>query len=222
MKRMKKCFSVVLSLALVLALAACGGKAAPEASPAESPEASAVASPEATVEASPAVTPEAVNEAAPAEASESPLEVTAEAVPEESAEVSSAAASEAGPAAASAGFPEVQIDYGASSLYSREDMDAAIDLIVKEFGSWEGCELHSISYSSDDECNTEDNISWMNNLEEANDAQEAFTQCIMFTSAFHSPKEGGGAWNPDQEYTGWQWWLARSDGGEWKLMTWGY
>ena len=206
MKMMKKCFSVVLSLALVLALAACGGKAAPEASPAESPEASAVASPEATVEASPAVTPEAVNEAAPAEASESPLEVTAE----------------AGPAAASAGSPEVQIDYGASSLYSREDMDAAIDLIVKEFGSWEGCELHSISYSSDDECNTEDNISWMNNLEEANDAQEAFTQCIMFTSAFHSPKEGGGAWNPDQEYTGWQWWLARSDGGEWKLMTWGY
>ena len=24
------------------------------------------------------------------------------------------------------------------------------------------------------------------------------------------------------EYTGWQWWLARSNGGKWKLMTWGY
>ena len=28
--------------------------------------------------------------------------------------------------------------------------------------------------------------------------------------------------NADTEYTGWKWWLARSDGGEWKLMTWGY
>ena len=62
----------------------------------------------------------------------------------------------------------------------------------------------------------------MNELEEANDAKESFTQCIMFKSNFHSPKEGGGAWNADEEYTDWQWWLARSDGGQWKLMTWGY
>ena len=26
----------------------------------------------------------------------------------------------------------------------------------------------------------------------------------------------------DEEYTDWPWWLARSDGGEWKLMTYGY
>ena len=62
----------------------------------------------------------------------------------------------------------------------------------------------------------------MNELEEANDASETFTQCIMFTSDFHSPKDGGGAWNSDYEYIGWQWWLARTDSGEWKLMTWGY
>ena len=62
----------------------------------------------------------------------------------------------------------------------------------------------------------------MNELEEANDAVEHFTQCIMFRSDFHSPKHGGGAWNEDTEYTDWQWWLARSENGEWKLMTWGY
>ena len=93
--------------------------------------------------------------------------------------------------------------------------------IKAEFSKWDGCELHKIAYSSDEECNA-DNISWMNQLEEGNDAKETFTQCIMFTSEFHSPKKGGGAWNPDQEYTGWQWWLARADGGQWKLMTWGY
>ncbi len=116
---------------------------------------------------------------------------------------------------------EIRIDYGNSTLYSKEDMDTAIAEIKKEFDLWEGCELHSIVYSSDDECSAE-NIAWMNELEAANDAQETFTRCIMFKSDFHSPKNGGGAWNADQEYTDWQWWLARSEGGEWKLMTWGY
>ena len=68
-------------------------------------------------------------------------------------------------------------------------------------GSWEGCELHSISYSSDDVCTDEKNLSWMNDLEKANDNDLAFTQCIMFDSSFRSPKEGGGAWEPDTEYT---------------------
>ena len=83
--------------------------------------------------------------------------------------------------------PEVKIDYGTSSIYTEADMNAAIDLIKKEFNTWDGCELHSISYSSDDEC-SESNVAWMNELEEANDAKETFTQCIMFRSDFHSPK----------------------------------
>lgn len=53
-------------------------------------------------------------------------------------------------------------------------MDAAIKIIMKEFEAFEGCELHSLSYTS------------------------------------------------DEEYTDWSWWLARSDDGEWKLMTYGY
>lgn len=53
-------------------------------------------------------------------------------------------------------------------------MNAAIELIKKEFNTWDGCELHSISYSSDDEC-SESNIAWMNELEEANDAKATFT-----------------------------------------------
>ena len=62
----------------------------------------------------------------------------------------------------------------------------------------------------------------MNELEEAGDAEVHFDQCIMFISDFHSPKEGCEAWEADQEYEGWQWWLGRPDGGDWKLMTWGY
>ena len=112
------------------------------------------------------------------------------------------------------------IDYGKSSIYTKEDMDEAVEAIKKQFSSFERCELHSLSYTSDDVCNNEDNIAWMNELEKANDNKEVFTQCIAFDSSFQSPKNGGGAWNANKEYT-WTWWLARSEGGTWKLMTWG-
>ncbi len=111
----------------------------------------------------------------------------------------------------------VTIDYGTSEIYSTADMDAAIELIKNEFATWDGCELHSIRYGSD-ECNSEENIEWMNDL---GDENTKFTQCIEFVSDFHSPKAGG-AWNPDSEYTDWQWWLARAGNGAWNLMTWGY
>ena len=48
------------------------------------------------------------------------------------------------------------------------------------------------------------------------------TQCIAFKSSFHSPINGGDAWNADEKYTNWGWFLARTDNGKWKLMTWGY
>ena len=115
---------------------------------------------------------------------------------------------------------KVQIDYGTSSVYSKEEMDSAIKVIEKQFSLFEGCELHSLSYMSDEECNNVDNIEWMNDLR-TDDNKEVFTQCIAFDSSFRSPKNGGGAWEADVEYT-WSWWLARSEGGEWKLMTWGY
>ncbi len=88
----------------------------------------------------------------------------------------------------------------------------------KGFATREGCELHSISYTSD-ECNSEKNIEWMNDL---GDENAEFTQCIEFVSDFHSPKSGGSAWNADYEYRHWQWWLARTGNREWSLMTWGY
>lgn len=113
---------------------------------------------------------------------------------------------------------EVTIDYGKSDIYSRSDMDAAIELIENKFATWEECELHCIRYTSDD-CNSESNIAWMNDLGGEN---AEFTQCIEFISDFHSPKANAGAWNPDSEYTDWQWWLARTDNGNWNLMTWGY
>ena len=82
----------------------------------------------------------------------------------------------------------VKIEYGTSSVYSKEDMDAAIEVIKEQFSSFEGCELHSLSYVSDEECNKAENIEWMNDLR-ADDSKEIFTQCIAFNSSFRSPKK---------------------------------
>lgn len=115
-------------------------------------------------------------------------------------------------------------DYGSSKLYSREDMDEAIQTIMNEFNHWKGCEMHSIRYGSDQTCSESENLNWLQELENANDNKETFTECIMFESDFHSPKDekDAGAFNVDFEYNDWQWWLARSEGGQWKLVTWGY
>ena len=40
----------------------------------------------------------------------------------------------------------VEIDYGQSAIYSKQDMDLAIDEIIQEFRTWDGCKLYSISY----------------------------------------------------------------------------
>lgn len=73
---------------------------------------------------------------------------------------------------------------------------------------------YTIFRMSDEVCNNADNIDWMND-------DEVFMQCIAFDSSFLSPKKESGEWEPNKKYT-WSWWLARSKGGEWKLMTWGY
>ena len=94
-------------------------------------------------------------------------------------------------------------------------MDAAIALIEDEFYSWESCRLYSISYTSDEYC--ENDIGYVNTLA---DSGVVYTDCIVFRMRFRSPIMGGGGWNANFEYD-WSWYLARTQDGEWELLTWG-
>lgn len=107
------------------------------------------------------------------------------------------------------------INYGKSDIYSRQDMNEAVDLIKNEFYSWHGCKLYSISYTSDDFCQRE--LEYCNTL-----AQDGvvYDECIVFRMDFRSPIFGGGGWNANFRYD-WSWYLARTAGGEWELLTWG-
>ena len=107
------------------------------------------------------------------------------------------------------------IDYGTSEVYSKQDMDSAIEMISDTFSKWEGCKLYSINYTNDDFCKNE--LDYCNTLA---DEGVTYDQCIVFRMQFRSPIFGGGAWNANRRYE-WSWYLARTEGGEWDILTWG-
>ena len=130
-------------------------------------------------------------------------------------------AEEAAPEADAAAEEAASSDYGESEIYTPEDMEKAVEAIMKEFDNWKGCKMNEIKYAGD-ECASDVNLE---SVKEAANGKE-FTQCIEFISSFHSPTDEadleGTAWEPDTEYTDYQWWLGRTDGGEWELVNWGY
>ena len=113
--------------------------------------------------------------------------------------------------------PPVNIDYGTSNLYSEEELKEAAIQAKCEFATFAGCELHSLRYAGD-ECNTPQNLEWLNSLDE----NAKYVQVAEFLSDYHTPVEGGGAWEPDTEMKDYQWWLAREEGKGWQLVSFGY
>ena len=119
---------------------------------------------------------------------------------------------------------DVTVDYGTSALYSEEELKEAAVQIKCQFASWAGCELHSLRYAGD-ECNSEENLKWMNELGQPEDGKK-YVQCVDFLMDFHSPTEDAylrdTAWEPDLEYTDYHWWLARTEDGGWDVLSSGY
>lgn len=109
---------------------------------------------------------------------------------------------------------EPEIDLGDSAVFSEGDRMAAVDVILDQFNSWEGCKMYSVSYAGDEV--SSENLDYVRSLDEEKD----FTECIVFDTSFRSPIRGGGAWNANTVYD-WTWYLAREADGEWHLLTWG-
>ena len=112
-------------------------------------------------------------------------------------------------------FHSTIIDYGESEIYSEQDKEDAVDVIIEKFNQFEGCVLYEVSYTSDSYC--------LKNLDYVNDlAPEGvvFSECIVFDTEFRSPIFGGGAWNANRIYE-WSWYLGRTEGGNWQFLTWG-
>lgn len=109
------------------------------------------------------------------------------------------------------------VDYGRSKIYSENDLDAAIDMIEQEVGMWDELTLKSIRYAGDESV-TDENLKKMKEL----DSSQNFTQvCQILTDLEVAENAPGGIWEPGKTYKDYSWWLARTDGGQWSLLTWG-
>ena len=102
-----------------------------------------------------------------------------------------------------------------SSLYSEEDIDAAVEAVIEYFGQtsgFRGCTLTEIGYAGDDEAAFRE---WAENY----DADEA----IVLISTFDVDETGGdGSLEANSTYSDWQWVLVRDAGGDWRHVTHGY
>ncbi len=109
---------------------------------------------------------------------------------------------------------EVKTHDVASEIYSKKDIDAAIDTIKKEMkAQWKGCTLTEIYYAGDDRSKKEQDFADRNNADEV----------IVLLSSFDVDSSGGnGSLNPNSTYDDWCWILVRTNGGQWKHVDHGY
>ena len=116
----------------------------------------------------------------------------------------------------------VSVHYRSSELYSKEDMDAAVEVIIDNFYNYNGSrirgrKLFSLSYSGDERSIKE--LDYCNSFEKYD---EAFTECIVFDSYSVVYKLPGGEGAYENRIHFWSWTLARTDDGPWELVAYGY
>lgn len=101
-----------------------------------------------------------------------------------------------------------------SEIYSKEDIDSAINVTIDYFKSnFHGCSLKEIHYAGDDY--SDEFYHWKKQY----NADEA----IVLLSSFYVDSSGGdGSLNPNETYENWNWILVRNKGGNWEHKDHGY
>ena len=117
-------------------------------------------------------------------------------------------------AACGGSVKDAQTKAVASEMYTQNEIDAAIDVIKKDFSRrWKGCTLTEISYAGDEV--SREYQDWA----DRNGADEV----LVLTSTFDVAESGANpTLNPGQTYTNWMWILVRSNGGAWQHVDHGY
>jgi len=104
-------------------------------------------------------------------------------------------------------------------LYTEEDLKAAEKVIMEEgFGKLNvKVENVNLKYMGDEKANLE--------LKYCQELDSTVEECIVFESDFYIPEQDAQmawAFEPNTTLTGYQWYLGRTKGGEWKVLTFGY
>ena len=99
-----------------------------------------------------------------------------------------------------------------SEIYSKRDIEKAMNQVYCQFALFEGCILLELEYN--EEYSKARMVDWAENY----DADEA----IILLSKFYVAGDSDGSLEPGETYSKWNWILVRNKGGSWKLKTWGY
>ena len=100
-----------------------------------------------------------------------------------------------------------------SEIYSKDDIDNAIDVTLKYFKeNFKGCSLLEIEYIGDEKNNAYFDWATRNNKEEV----------IVLISNFETNSYCSDTLNSNSEYKGWNWILVRNKNENWKHVDHGY
>ena len=108
---------------------------------------------------------------------------------------------------------------GTSEVYSHEDLQAAVDTIMNTVDNeWQvKVEMQEIFYQWDEES--------ANQLSYCQELNPEVDECVFFKTNFYIPEqeaEMAGAFEPNTTLTDYQWYLGKSNGWEWNVLTAGY
>ena len=115
---------------------------------------------------------------------------------------------------------EVKTDWnGSSETYSDEDLQAAVDTIMNTVNNeWNvKVEMQELFYQWDEES--------ANQLSYCQELNPEVDECVFFKTNFYIPEqdaEMAGAFEPNTTLTDYEWYLGRSNWGEWNVLTAGY
>ena len=108
---------------------------------------------------------------------------------------------------------------GTSEIYSDEDLQAAVDTIMNTVNNeWNvKVEMQELFYQWDEES--------ANQLSYCQELNPEVDECVFFKTNFYIPEqdaEMAGAFEPNTTLTDYEWYLGRSNWGEWNVLTAGY
>lgn len=112
-----------------------------------------------------------------------------------------------------------------SELYTQEDINAAIRVIMRDFfQDWDNCSLREIRYAGDEILlepyeDGSNELQYWTGLYNADEAIILMSDFYVSPAAEYDPENTLAA---DTLYTDWNWILVRDHGGAWRHMDHGY
>lgn len=112
----------------------------------------------------------------------------------------------------------MDINISGCELYSKDDLESAVEVIEDDLANDRSISsILRIEYCGD--TFSQDNIDYCNTL---NHGLSKYVDCAVFDVDFKTKKHVEVGLEPNETYQDFKFYLARTDGGNWEILTCGY